>query len=233
MELHREKIVVLIPAFNESKTVEPLIQQLTQSHYSVLVVDDGSTDDTASLAARAGAQVVQTTTNIGYENAMNFGFRTILDSVVTFVPEPQWIATMDADGQHTIEALNALADIALSHPVDLVLSVRDDKNRFSEIIFGWITHLFFRLSDPLTGLKLYRIEACKKWNYFDSKKLIGTQLAIEMAKAGHPFEECAIQILPRRDESRFAKTFWGNIKIFKALIRILKEYSWKRKSQTT
>ncbi|HSO02918.1 MAG TPA: glycosyltransferase family 2 protein, partial [Candidatus Limnocylindrales bacterium] len=91
-----QRTLVAIPALNESTTIGGVIEEVARAVPSVdiLVVDDGSTDTTASAARRAGAQVVSLPFNVGVGGAMRTAFlyaqRNDYDAVVQ----------VDADGQH-------------------------------------------------------------------------------------------------------------------------------------
>jgi glycosyltransferase involved in cell wall biosynthesis len=87
------RILALIPGFEEGPRIGAVVGA-TRRHLPVLVVDDGSTDDTAANAAAAGAEVVRQRPNQGKGAALRAGFRRALDE--------GWdaVVTLDADGQH-------------------------------------------------------------------------------------------------------------------------------------
>jgi biofilm PGA synthesis N-glycosyltransferase PgaC len=99
----RPRLTVLIPAFNEAKVIAHTLQSLwSQSRRpdKILVVDDGSSDDTGRIAARMGAEVVRPAANTGSKaRAMNFGLRFV---------KTEWLVTLDAD---TVLAHDALRQI--------------------------------------------------------------------------------------------------------------------------
>ena len=87
------KVLALIPAYNESKKITEVVKK-TLNYLPVLVVDDGSSDDTATLAEKAGASVVRQIPNQGKGAALRAGFRYSIDNGF------QAVITLDADGQH-------------------------------------------------------------------------------------------------------------------------------------
>jgi glycosyltransferase involved in cell wall biosynthesis len=98
----------LIPAYQAAATVGAVVRGTLRQVPRVLVVDDGSTDDTGAAAARAGAEVVRLETNGGKGCALRVGLERLLESDATH------IAFLDADGQHDPEDLPRLLDPARS-----------------------------------------------------------------------------------------------------------------------
>ncbi|MDQ3127802.1 MAG: glycosyltransferase family 2 protein, partial [Chloroflexota bacterium] len=86
-------IVALIPAHDEAPRIGAVIAA-ARAHLAVVVVDDGSSDATASVARAAGATVIEQHPNQGKGAALRAGFRTALDNGA------EAILTLDADGQH-------------------------------------------------------------------------------------------------------------------------------------
>ncbi len=99
--------VALVPAYQAAGTVRAVVSGLRRHVVRVLVVDDGSTDETAQVAAEAGAEVLRIRPNAGKGSAVRAGLALLLESEVTHV------AFVDADGQHDPEDLPALLAAAL------------------------------------------------------------------------------------------------------------------------
>ena len=87
------RLLILIPAYNEGERVAGVVTAAL-AHLPVLVVDDGSTDDTALRAQEAGATVLRQSPNRGKGAALRAGFRRALDDGY------EAVLTLDADGQH-------------------------------------------------------------------------------------------------------------------------------------
>ncbi|MEX1297317.1 MAG: glycosyltransferase family 2 protein [Candidatus Limnocylindrales bacterium] len=86
-------VVAVIPAYQAARTLEVVVHA-TVKHLPVIVVDDGSSDDTSEVARAAGADVLRQEPNQGKGAALRRGFAHALDAGVTAV------LTLDADGQH-------------------------------------------------------------------------------------------------------------------------------------
>jgi glycosyltransferase involved in cell wall biosynthesis len=113
----QERILALIPAYNEAARIGAVIEG-ARRHLPVLVVDDGSTDDTSARAKAAGADVVRHEPNRGKGAALLAGFARALDG--------GWEAavTLDADGQHDPAEIPAFLE-AYRGGADLVIGARD------------------------------------------------------------------------------------------------------------
>nr|WP_279626626.1 glycosyltransferase family 2 protein [Amycolatopsis regifaucium] len=100
------RVLIVMPALNEQASVGAVISQVKQSlpGMDVLVVDDGSSDDTAKLARAAGAEVARLSVNLGVGGAMRTGFRYAAARGYDVVVQ------VDADGQHDPEEVGALLD---------------------------------------------------------------------------------------------------------------------------
>ena len=112
------KCAAVIPCFNECAGIAPLVAAVRQQLPSVLVVDDGSTDDTASLARGAGAVVVSHERNLGKGAALKTGLSLALKQGF------EWAVTLDGDGQHAPEDLPALLRCAGQTGARLVIGNR-------------------------------------------------------------------------------------------------------------
>ncbi len=88
------KICVLIPVLNESQAIGSVVESLRNRNLDVVVVDDGSTDDSGAIASQKGAIVIRHDTKKGKGQSLRDGFRYIVDRGY------DGVVTMDGDGQH-------------------------------------------------------------------------------------------------------------------------------------
>lgn len=112
-------IVAIIPAYNEEKYIGSVVLKALQYVHHVIVVDDGSTDQTAEVAGLAGAIVVRHIINRGKGVALNTGFSKAQELFL-----PNVVVTMDGDWQHMPEELPLVMGPVLNDTADLVIGSR-------------------------------------------------------------------------------------------------------------
>jgi glycosyltransferase involved in cell wall biosynthesis len=113
-----ERVLLVIPAFNEGPSVGDVVQAGRGLGYDVCVVDDGSVDDTAARAAAAGAHVLHLPVNLGIGGALRCGFRWALENGYATVVQ------VDADGQHDPAQVGVLLGVMSESEADMVVGSR-------------------------------------------------------------------------------------------------------------
>lgn len=150
--------IILIPAKNEANTISRVISEIRPSLFQgdVLVIDDASTDNTAELAARAGAKVIRLPFSLGAWGATQTGMRYARDGGYHAA------ITMDADGQHEADSLPVLQQPLLRQTgVDVVIGAYPQRGSKARRL-AWS---FFRslsgltLEDLTSGLRAYNRRA--------------------------------------------------------------------------
>lgn len=111
-------VIAVIPAFQAARTLASVVEE-TARHLPVLVVDDGSTDETAAVAEAAGANVLRQVPNQGKGAALRAGFQRALEAGSTAV------VTLDADGQHDPTRIPAFLEAWRSRHAPLIIGQRD------------------------------------------------------------------------------------------------------------
>ncbi len=90
------KVWVIIPAYNESLKLEMVLDELRKYDVSILVIDDGSEDNTHDIACKNSARVIRNDVNLGKGMSLNKGISYLIEN-----EKFDYIVTMDADGQHS------------------------------------------------------------------------------------------------------------------------------------
>ncbi|MGH9585100.1 MAG: glycosyltransferase family 2 protein, partial [Bryobacteraceae bacterium] len=106
---------VVVPAYNEAQSIGKVVASLRSEGYPVVVVDDGSRDETAETAHSAGAIVLRHDLNLGQGGALQTGITFSLESGAPV------ICTFDADGQHCASDIAKMRGCLATRDVDVVL----------------------------------------------------------------------------------------------------------------
>jgi glycosyltransferase involved in cell wall biosynthesis len=158
--------LALVPAYNAAETIAPLVRELLRlwphavSGVKVLVVDDGSDDETAQRAQLAGATVLRHPRNRGKADALRTGFAEAARLGANA------IVTVDADGQHLptdaarLATYPASAETLLLGVRDLVTAKAPRANRFGNQVSNFFVSLYARrrFRDSQCGLRRYPLE---------------------------------------------------------------------------
>ena len=201
---------VVIPAFNEEKTIYDVVVNVKKIIKNIIVVDDCSTDNTYFLAKKAGAITIKTSINKGYDSAIETGFKFAASLNASS------ILTFDADGQHPYEKIEYMVDLVESGQYQLVIGHRLALPRASEQIFCFISNYLFKVSDVTCGMKCYDIKLYKDHGAFSYRKSVGTELALKSIRKGASFINVRIEISERRDTSRIGINLKSEISFLKA-----------------
>jgi len=171
------RILVCLPAYNEAENIGRVLAGLlayreTSLDFDILVIDDGSTDNTAAMCREHGVLVISQIYNIGYGAALKTAYKFAMEN------DYDYIIQMDADGQHDISNVAAISYFAGTH--DVVIG-----SRFLDEIPDYYTPFhkkfiinFFRLiirftskkniTDPTSGLQGLSREAFSFYAKFDN-----------------------------------------------------------------
>lgn len=208
------RTLIIVPALNEAENLSNTIGELL-SIARVLVVDDGSFDNTALLAYDNGADVIQHIKNMGYGEALETGF------IYAIQRGFQFVVTCDADGQHPPTVVRQVVDL-LECGADVVIAERTSMARFGEYCFSVYARLRYGVHDPLSGLKGYLISALRGVDRLDMESSIGTGLLFSMLKRGKKVSTFKFNVLPRTYGSpRFGSGLKANYKLLIAIFRDL------------
>ena len=167
--------LVFIPAFNEQVSIGKVIDELLSLDLSVLIVDDGSKDRTDEIISEKNVEIISHEDNLGYEKALSTGFNAACNGNYTYA------LSFDADGQmNTLDVIRFIS-IADKTKADLVVGIRNYRNRLSEYLLSIYGKTRFNIVDPLCGMKLYRLSSVKHLLPFDTKKLVGMEMAFKIS----------------------------------------------------
>lgn len=218
------KVCAVIPAYNEAKTIGNIIQETKKYVDTVFVVDDGSTDNTAEMARRNGAEVIQYPVNRGPGAAVQTGYAAAITNGFDYIVQ------IDADGQHNPKHIPRMLSIAQN--CDIVIGSRflnksyrayPFLRRLGISFFTLVANLLTQvdITDVTSGYRVYRAESLKKLSRISSRHWAVEQ-TLEAGKKGFRIKEVSIE-MPRRDigKSQFSLLVYG-LYPFRMLWAILK-----------
>lgn len=179
-----EKRIIVIPAFDEERTIAAVVRDALQVSDRVLVVDDGSTDRTFEVAAAAGAVVVRHAVNCGLGGALGTGI------VGALRLGAEAIATMDADGQHRALDVKRAFDRLDEGDVDFVIGSRMIERkgnmpavrRFAQLAGNVLTFILFRrwVTDSQSGLRAMTRAAAERIELRSSRMEVSSEFIKEI-----------------------------------------------------
>ena len=217
---------VIIPAYNAAKTLRPLVRQIRQMGLEAVVVDDGSTDQTARVATDAGMLVISHLGNQGKGAALRSGFAFALQGGYDAV------VTLDSDGQHDPREIPRLLQAVSSSRAAVVVGNRLQHGtampllrRWTNRVMSWIVSALTRqpVPDSQCGLRAIHREALGTLRLSCRRFEIETEVLLEAARRGWLIASVPVQtiydghpshIRPVRDGARF--------------LRLIARYLWSR-----
>jgi hypothetical protein len=203
-ERFRDRIAVVIPAYNEEDNVGSVLPRIPASvcgvGTAVLVVDDGSRDRTGDIAREHGAAVARHVTNLGGGAAVRTGYRLMSDSGAKVV------VTLDADGQHLPEEMSRLVKPVLDGEVDVahgsrVLGEADQNHLMRElgiIFFNRLVSFITRtkVTDCSNGYRAVRAGVLPQL-VLRQEQFYTSEFMIEAIKRGVPAKEVPVTVVSR------------------------------------
>jgi len=145
-------ITAVIPAYNEAGSISQVVRAVTPYVTEILVIDDGSEDETGSFAEATGARVVRQISNQGYIAAIKRGFAEASSEIVV---------TIDADGEFPAEYIPELVKPITDGRADMVQGHRNHIPRLSERFLTWLAQRRAPVGDTGTGLRALRTDLAR------------------------------------------------------------------------
>jgi glycosyltransferase involved in cell wall biosynthesis len=190
--------IVCIPAYNEEIKINDVVKKSLPYADKVIVCDDGSTDDTAALAKKAGAVVISHEKNQGYGATISTLFDYCRKN------NAEIMVTLDGDGQHNPDQIPDLINVILKHKVDVVIgsrSLKDDKDLPSyrktgiKIITSTINSATnLKVTDSQSGFRAYSKEAIDLIHPTESGMAVSTEILVKISNNGLSMAEVPITV---------------------------------------
>ena len=186
-------IYIVVSAYNEAKRIGKVLNDLKRTNLPVIIVDDGSKDETYQVAKRSGFIVLHHGVNLGKGAAMKTG------ALAAFNLGADAVIFIDSDGQHRINDLPQFVGALKTGMFDVVLGVRDllkipFVRRFGNSIASLLVYYLFniRVLDLLCGYRAVNKKAFKKINWKSSGYSVETEMVAMTGK--YRLRHCEVAI---------------------------------------
>ena len=232
-------ICLLIPAYNEARTIGQIVSRACKIMDPVIVIDDGSRDDTAQIAQDSGAFVLKHRVNSGKGSALRTGFQYALDQGYDAV------ITMDSDGQHDVDDIPGFLKVfkenyslrkrrrgrsgkekvlgviigSRMHDISTMPAVRKCTNKLTSFIGSLLVHQ--EIEDSQSGFRLISTDVLRTVELETSGFEMESELLIKASRVGFRIVSVPIKtiygqevskISPVADTVRFLRLFFRSLR---------------------
>jgi glycosyltransferase involved in cell wall biosynthesis len=196
------RLLVCIPAYNESKTIGDIVTRAKKYASEVIVYDDGSTDNTYDVAKAAGADsVIRSPENNGYGVAIRNLFQAAREK------NADVMVTIDSDGQHNPDQIPEVIKPIIEDGFDMVVGSRflDRKDsqripRYRSLGIKTITRLtqsasYSHITDSQNGFRAYSKKALSKLNLFENGMPVSSEILLKAREKSLSVKEVPITVI--------------------------------------
>lgn len=225
----KSKIAVLIPCYNEAKTIEKVVKDYKRAlpEADIYVYDNNSTDGTDEIAKKAGA-IVRYESKQGKGNVIRTMFREI---------EADCYLMIDGDDTYPAENAREMCDYVLNENVDMVIGDRLSSTYFKENkrpfhnfgnrIVRWSINKIFKskINDIMTGYRAFSYEFVKSYPVLSKGFETETEMTIHAIDKNFTLKEIPVQYRDRPEGSvSKLNTYKDGVKVIKTIATLFKEY---------
>ena len=229
MEKEKKKIAVLVPCYNEAKTVEKVVKDYKKAlpNADVYVYDNNSTDGTDKLAKKAGA-IVRYEKRQGKGNVIRSMFKDI---------DADCYLMIDGDDTYPADHAEAMCNLVLNEQVDMAIGDRlsstyfiENKrpfHNFGNVLVRKLINTLFKsnVKDIMTGYRAFSYDFVKTFPVLSKGFEIETEMTIHALDKNFYLKEIPIDYKDRPDGSESKlNTYSDGFKVLKTIARLFKEY---------
>lgn len=215
------KTCIIIPAHNEEKTIGGLIKEIKDRGLDILVVDDGSKDNTVKIVNEFGAMILRNKKNLGKGVSLRRGFEFALERGY------ETVITMDGDGQHSPSSIPEFLEFSKNTDTKVVVGnrmkshckmpvIRLLTNKIMSLILSFICRQ--KIPDSQCGFRLIKREVLEKISLFTKNFEIESEILIRAARAGFKIGSIPIESI-YRGESSSINPILDTIRFIRFIIR--------------
>ena len=218
------KVCVVIPTYNEARTISVLVKQIRKQGLDALVIDDGSSDDSGQIARNSGALLLKNEQNQGKGASLIKGFDFTLKNNYDAV------ITMDGDGQHLPEEIPDFIRAAAGSDKGIIIGNRMSQRRNMPLVRVW-TNKFMswiiskitkqKIPDSQCGFRLIKKEVLARMHLVTSKYEIESEILIKASRLGFKIASVPIKSIYVGERSRI-NPFFDTLRFIKFIHKELK-----------
>ena len=223
--MNAEKVSVIIPVYNEGKAIADLVSKIKTCYpdFDILVIDDGSIDNTADAAQTAGARVYSHPYNIGNGAAVKSGIRVADGDILVF---------LDGDGQHDPEDIAEL--LRYLPQFDMVVGARSMGDQASvgralgNKLYNWFASYVakFSIKDLTSGLRAVKSTVARNFLYLlPNTYSYPTTLTLGVLRSGMSVKYIPIKTRKRKSGKSNIKMVHDGVRFFMIITKICTLYS--------
>ena len=217
------KVWIIIPAYNERFRLAGILDELKSKNFSILVVDDGSIDNTYEVAEKKADFVIRNEKNLGKGMSLKKGIDYLLKET-----DFDYLITMDADGQHSPSDLDKFLQKAgdgayfivgnrMSDPIGMP-KLRIITNKFMSWLISRIARQ--RIPDTQCGFRLIKREVLEKIKIKTNNFEIESEILIKAARSGFPIKSVPVRSIYFKSLSSRINPFVDTIRFIKFILQL-------------
>jgi len=225
LKMDKTEVSIVIPAYNEAQSIGDLVSKIIELYpkFEVIVINDGSTDNTANIAKDAGAHVHSHPYNIGNGAAIKSGIRIASGDILVF---------MDGDNQHNPEHIKKLLEYLPDY--DMVVGSRSNGDQaslgrtFGNMIYNWFASYVakFPVADLTSGFRAVKADIARNLLYLlPNTYSYPTTLTLGVLRTGRSVKYIPINVLKRKTGKSKISIFKDGVRFLMIIIKICTLYS--------
>lgn len=213
---------LVVPLYNEAQVVHDVIAEARKTFPNIVCVDDGSSDDSASEARRAGAIVVRHPINLGQGAALRTGLDFALRQ-----PGADFFVTFDSDGQHSVDDAMDMVKRLSKGDLDIVVGSRFLDNRtkpgFVKVVVLKLAVKFenimtgVKLTDAHNGLRALSRHAAQVIRIDQNRMAHASEIVAEIGRNKLRYEEMPVHLVYTEYSKSKGQSVWNSVNILSDL----------------
>ncbi|MBW2064749.1 MAG: glycosyltransferase family 2 protein [Deltaproteobacteria bacterium] len=221
----KPEVSVIIPAFNEEDTIGDVIARISMLYpeFEIIVINDGSTDKTGTVAKEAGAIVYNHPYNIGNGAAVKSGIRIASGEILVF---------MDGDGQHDPDDIKSLLDCLPEYDMVVGARSRNQHSSWNRALGNKIYNKFasyvakFPVQDLTSGFRAIKADLARSLLYLlPNTYSYPTTLTLGVLRNGRSMKYVPVEVRVRKKGESKVSLFRDGVRFFMIIVKICALYS--------